>query len=160
MENKTFRLSSNFTLVLKIFLPTFWIVFFGMFCLMAILLPGDTMPFFRQPIVRLSILILFAFFLLLFYFTIMSLKRVDASKEHIFISNYFKAYRYKLVDIETVKELDFGITNVVKLVLKEKGKMGKKPFFLLNSATFKAYLEMYPENYQYFTLKSMSQSGK
>ncbi len=158
--DKTFRLSSNITLFLKIFLPTFWIVFFGMFCIMAIVIPEETMPFFRQTTVRISILALFFVFFLLFYFTIMSLKRVDASKEHIYISNYFKSYRYKLEDIETTKELDFGIINVVRLVLKEKGKMGRKPFFLLNAATFNAYLEKYPENFQYFTLKSMSRSDK
>lgn len=152
---KTFRLSSNSTLVLKIFFPTFWIVFFGLFVFATFTISEDVSPFLNRSIVKWSILGFFLCFLAIFYFTIMSLKRVDADKTYIYISNYFKSYRYKLSDIAHTKETNFGLFVIVYIHLKSKGSLGKRPFFVLNKATFQHYLKTHPENYEYFTLKSM-----
>ncbi len=154
-DQKLYRLSSNMTLFLKIFLPNFWIVFFGLFTLMIFISGNEALPFLSQTIVKWSILFFFLLFLGLFYVTIMSLKRVDVDAQHIYISNYFKTYRYKLTDIEKTSEINFGLANIIRIHLKEPGKMGKRPFFILNKAMFSHYMDIHPDNHQYFTLSSM-----
>lgn len=154
MENKTYRLSHNATLFLKIFFPTFWIVFFGLLIAAIFVVGGDELPVLASSVVKYPILVFFLVFLLLFYVTIMSLKRVDADGEYLYVSNYFKTYRYKLVDLDYTKESNFGLTNVIKIYLKEKGSFGKSMFFILNRPTFDDYLSHFPENHVYFQLKS------
>ncbi len=147
---KQYRLSSNLTLFLKIFLPTFWIVFFGTITVGLFLIEPQDNPFLGNNSVRFSVLGGYVFFLLIFIRTVMRLKRVDADQQHIYVSNYFKTYRYLLEDIETIEELDFGVILVLKIILKQEGAFGAKIPFILNKPTFDDFIEHHPECGQYF----------
>lgn len=150
MKLKQYRLSSNLTLFLKIFLPTFWIVFFGMIVLGMFILDPEDNPFLGNPIVKSSLLVGYLLFLLIFYKTIMTLKRVDADREYLYVSNYFKTYRYQLSDIQTIEEIDFGVVLILKVILKNQGAFGDKIPFILNRPTFDDYIENHPESSVYF----------
>lgn len=153
MKLKQFRLSSNATLFLRIVIPTFWIVFFGLLIVAILLFDPEDNPFMNNPIVKYSLASGFLIFLFIMYRTIMQLKRVDADKEHLYVSNYFKTYRYKLHDIETIKEIDFGAFIIVRIVLKQKGAFGDTIPFLLNKPTFDDFIHHHPECGQYFVSK-------
>ncbi len=146
-----FRLSSNATLVLKIFIPTFWTVFFGMLVLAIFISDHEDILLLNNPYVKYGSLAFFVCFFTLFYFTIMTLKRVDIDQNNIYISNYFKTYRYPFKDILRTKEIDFALFTVLKTELKNKGSLGKKFTYILNKASFNHYLSKYPENAKYFT---------
>ena len=56
------RVSSNLTLVLKIFIPTMWIVFFGMLTVAILLADSGDNPLFGNPIFKLGAALFFIFF--------------------------------------------------------------------------------------------------
>lgn len=111
--------------------------------------PEDN-PFFGNTVVRFSLLLGYLFFLVLFLLTIMRLKRVDADRDNLYISNYFKTYRYQLSDIKSIKEVDFGVVLVLKIILKQSGAFGSKIPFILNKPTFDDFITNHPECGEYF----------
>lgn len=153
MKLKQYRLSSNSTLFLKIVLPTVWMVFFVLLMVVMFLVEPEDNPFMTNPFVRYGILFGFLFIFFIAYRTILRLKRVDADKDHIFVSNYFKTYRYKLKDIKTIEEVDFGLFLVLSIVLHQEGKFGRNIPFLLNRPTFDDFIQSHPECGEYFVAK-------
>ncbi len=141
MSVKTTRISSNMTLVLALFFPTFWIVFFGLFTLALLFSDQSELPFPAIPYMRWIILAFFLVFFMLIYITLMRLKRVELSATHAYISNYFKTYSYEFKDIEKVKSVNFGLFEILILHLKYKGKFGKKIPFLLKRVQLEHYLK-------------------
>jgi len=126
----------------------------GLFTLAVLIATEETSIFLSNITVKVVVGICFLFFLTLFYFSIMNLKRVDIDKDSIYVSNYFKTYRYPLTEIERTKEIDFSLFTVLRTTLNQKGSLGKTMVYLLNKANFEHYLESYPENYTYFTSDS------
>lgn len=148
------RISSNWTLFFKIFLPTFWVVFFGAFTIA--ILRVDAPAFGSIPALSFKIGIA-AFFLLgsaLLYFTLMQLLRVDLDEEHLFVSNYFKTYRYPFSSIESISEKDLWLFHLVRINLKGKGHFGSRITFLLDDSMLRAFFEKHPETASQLPFKS------
>ncbi|MBI5916975.1 MAG: hypothetical protein HY842_16515 [Bacteroidetes bacterium] len=139
------RISSNATLFLKIFFPTLWLVFFGIFTITILLL--DTPYYGSVPAIWMK-LGLSAFFLSglgFFYLTLFRLKRVELDELYLYASNYFKTYRYPYHNIEKITERDMVLFHIVRVHLKTPGHFGKKITFLLGETMFKDFLGKYPE---------------
>jgi hypothetical protein len=125
-----YRLSSNFTIFWKLFVPIFYITLFGLLNIMALTIdPGDV-PFLANPITQLVLIICYITFIIVIMLTIARLLRVESDDHSIYVSNYLKSYRYKIEDIENVSKKDFGFFTVTSLTMKEKTKFGKKLRFL------------------------------
>lgn len=137
------RISSNLTLLLKIFIPTLWISFFGVFTIAFLFSNVKQLDAFLYY--KFGLLAFFLAFTALLYFTVMKLKRVELSQEHIFVSNYLKTYRYSYDSVEKMAERDMGLFTLVKIHLKSPGKFGRKMSFLLDEAMLKDFLEKNPE---------------
>ncbi len=139
------RISSNATLFLKIFIPTFWMVFFGAF---TIAIWTVEVPYFGPiPAIWMK-LGLTAFLLLgvtLFYLTLLQLKRVELDELYVYASNYYKTYRYPYHNIEKITERDMALFHIVRIHLKVPGNFGKKLTFLLDEAMFQDFLNKYPD---------------
>lgn len=149
------RLSSSATLGLKLFLPTFWIVFFGALTL-AMLFAGSS----RAPILgslgfKLGALGFFAIGVCLLYFTVMQLKRVEVDGEYLYITNFFKSYRYPHDQIERLVDSNFTIFHLGHVHLKSAGSFGKKITFLQSRQKFEAFMESHPELYAQWTLSDL-----
>ncbi len=139
------RISSNWTLFLKIFLPTFWMVFFG--ALTIGLWMVNTPYFGNIPAMpfKLGMTVFFLAGTAGLYFTLMQLLRVDLDEKHLFVSNYFKTYRYPFTDIENIVERDIGFFHLVRIQLKGKGRFGSRISFLLDDSMLRAFLQKHPE---------------
>jgi hypothetical protein len=123
------RLSSNATLFWKIFVPVFYMSFVGLFIL-AVTVLNDELTTFSSIWIKLLMVIIYLIFITLMYFTIMDLKRVEATELDMYVSNYFKTYKYPKSAIENVSSKNFGIFNIITLTMKEKTSMGKKIRFI------------------------------
>jgi len=138
------RISSNATLFLKIFIPTFWMVFFGAF---TIAIWSVEVPYFG-PIPAIWMKLGLTAFLVLgvtfFYFTLLNLKRVELDELYVYASNYYKTYRYPYHNIEKITERDMALFHVVRIYLKVPGNFGKKLTFLLDEDMFQDFLNKYP----------------
>ena len=124
------RLSSNWTLVLKIFLPVFWLTFFGALTFAAFISNPVEAPQFTTKAFKIEMLIVFTTGLLFFLFTFVRLKRVDADDENIYVSNYFKTYKYPSNSIEKIIIYNHLILKVAHLHFTGKTSFGKKVFFV------------------------------
>ena len=138
------RISSSATLGLKLFLPTFWIVFFGALTI-AILLSGiGKSPLFGSWVFKMIALTFFIVGVLIQYFTVWQLKRVEMDQDHIYVTNYFKSYRYTYDSIDKIKQQDYGLFRLGTIHLKATGSMGRKIKFLQSRQKFDDFIQKHP----------------
>jgi hypothetical protein len=139
------RISSNATLFLKIFVPTIWMVFFGLFTIAVWI---TDMAYFG-PVPALWMKLGLGAFLLLgflfFWFTFLQLKRVELDELYVYASNYYKTARYPYHNVEKITERDLGLFHLVSIHLKVPGQFGKKLTFLLDEAMLQDFLAKYPD---------------
>jgi len=131
---KSIRVSSNMTLILRLLIPTFCFVFFGMMAIAMLFVDSYSLPFPSIPGIRFLLLAVFLLGFFIMYITIMRLKRVELSDTQIFVSNYFKTYAYEFRDLESIKKYNLLIVKLWIVKLKYKGKFGKRIPFILNKA--------------------------
>ena len=145
------RVSSNLTLALKIFLPTVWVTFFGLFTIAILFAENANLPFGGGNFIRVGFLVGFLLFLLLMYVSVLRLKRVEFGDDGIYISNYFKTYRYKYIDIESIKESDYLILKIAVIKLKEKGQLGLKLPFVISSVHYDDFIKNHPSYFEHLS---------
>lgn len=139
------RVSTNFTLFLKIFVPVFWLVFFGAFTI--VLWVVDRVETGAIPLGQLRLFMTF-FFLIgatIFYFTLLKLHRVEMDEAFVYVTNYIKTARYPYHNIEKIDEKDFIVLSTVTVHLKEKGIFGKTVTFIPSQYRFQGFLNKHPE---------------
>lgn len=83
--------------------------------------------------------------LILFYFTLFPLKRLEADAEFLYATNYFKTLRYSWDSVEKIKESKFLFFTLGTVVLKEKGLLGKNLRFIASNRNYRQYWEENPE---------------
>jgi len=139
------RVSTNFTLFLKIFLPVFWLVFFGAFAV--VLWTENRIPTGAIPIetLRIFMTIFFVIGATILYFTLLKLHRVEMDEAFIYVTNYIKTARYPYHQIEKIAEVDFLILSTVTIHFKNKGVFGKKATFVPSRYRFQGFLNQHPE---------------
>lgn len=135
------RLSSNFTIVLKIFLPLFWIVFFGLFVVASFVTNPIEAPQIANDKFRLQSFIFVFSGIVFFTFTFFRLKRVDGDEQGVYISNYFKTYKYTFDSIEKIVIYNHLILKAAHLTFRNKGSFGKKIIFLPYMINLKEFAE-------------------
>jgi hypothetical protein len=138
------QLSSNFTLFLRLFLPTMWVVFFGAVCAAGWFAEGDFVGPFPKNYFRLgSTLFLFSglgFFIVTFW----RLHRVDADPTHLFISDYFRTYRYLPALIDRIEIHHFVLFHLGKVIFTQKTAKGRSVWFLISPKRLKRFAS-YPD---------------
>lgn len=139
MNCKQERISSDLTLFFKFFVPVFWTVFTG----------AMTIAYWLTPLgigyksLRLVYTFILVSGIILIFFTVFRLKRVEIHPDYIFITNYFKYYRYPLIDLDRISFRNFLFFKIGKVVLKERGSLGKELYFLASKSRFKSFKEAY-----------------
>lgn len=137
------RVSSNWTLFLKIFFPTFWIVFFGSLLFFIVVLNGlGAMS--AHPLVKIAAVLIFAMFFAALYFSVMKLKRVEMGEDHFFVTNYFRTYRYSYDSIAAINETDLFVTHLVSIRFTAKSAFGKKVFFISRTDVWREFIAGHP----------------
>jgi hypothetical protein len=140
------RVSSNLTVFFKFFLPTVWIVFFGTFTAAIFMTDNTQLAFLTTPVFRYSFLGAYLFFMAMIYFSVFQLKRVEMGADHFIVSNYFKTYRLRYDDIESVSIIPFFRLSIISFRLRAKSSFGKKITFLASTFLWKNFLSTHPES--------------
>jgi hypothetical protein len=91
----------------------------------------------------------FIVFLLFIWLTVIRLKRVDFGDDGIYVSNYFKTFRYKYEDVSKIKENNLGLFILGTIELKDKGSFGKKIHLIISKIHYQDFLEKHPERFQH-----------
>lgn len=148
-----YRVSSNSTIFFKLFLPTFWIVFFGLFTAFTFFYDDSQILLLTLPEFKYGILAFYFIFIILLYFTIIRLKRVEMGPDHYYVSNYLKNYKLIYEDIKEVSQISLGKFTLVKFHLAGKSSLGKSIIFLANSFLYQNFLNSHPEVKEKIELK-------
>lgn len=139
------RVSSNFTLFFKLFIPTVWIVFFTLFTGALFLADPQQLPFLTSPIFKYPFLLGYILFFALLRYTLMPLKRVEMGPDCYYVSNYFATYRLSYDDIDSIRIYPLGRLQMMVFDLKGKGSLGSKISFLASRQLFAIFCTQYPE---------------
>ena len=140
----TRQLSTSWTLALRIFLPTFWIAFFGTFFIVTLLTDKNQVGDMSMNGLRWGLLVFITVFALIFWKTVLRLKRIDGDNEAVFVTNYFKNVRYPHADVERI-ELSKGLVfNYGTLVLKGKGTFGDRILFVASRRRVEIFIAENP----------------
>jgi hypothetical protein len=137
-------ISTNLTLFLKIFIPVFWMVFFGAFTMGTFIKDIPVGPFLPETF-RWVALVFFITGTVFLYFTLMQLKRVEMDPDYMYVSNYFKTLRYPYPSIDKIKERDWLLFHTVHVRLRERGSFGQDIVFLCRGKKLTRYLNKHPE---------------
>jgi len=139
------QLSSGYTLLLRLFIPTVWIVFFGSFMVLGWLWDEDFVgPFPRGAYRWVSTLFVLSG-ILMFRFTLWRLHRADADQQTLLLSNYFYTYRYQVSSIAHIDLKSYGLFHLCRVVLVATGKLGRTIWFLPSKKRLETFLQVYPE---------------
>ncbi len=144
------QVSTSLTLFLKIFLPVFWIVFFSSFTFAVWKLDVGTFGGISIGSFRIGMLIFLLLGIAFLYWSVMRIKRVEMDDQFVYVTNYFKNFKYPWHNISNVEERDFIIFRTIHLKLKEPGFFGKKITFIASRRKFNAFIKENPELFEQF----------
>ncbi len=138
--NSPKRISSSLTLFFRIFVPVFWTVFFGALTI-GLLVTSQLPQVFDNLYFRIGLVVFYLSGLIILYFTLLRLKRVEIDPQYVYVTNYLKTYRYPFHNIESIREYNLILFYLATIRFKEKGSFGKKIHFLESRIKFRNALE-------------------
>ena len=119
------RVSSQLTIFLRIALPTIWMTtVLSLMVLLAVAVSGKA-QIFSNPIVLGSLAFILVTGIAFIYFFLWRFYRVDMDERFVYVSDYFRTYKYSFNDIESITGSSWAPTRVFIIHLKSKGSFGK-----------------------------------
>ena len=138
------RVSSSWTLFYKVFLPTVWIAFFGALTLLVVVM-NDLGSLSAHLGIKLGVFAFFLSGLLLLWFTLMDLKRVELAEDAFYVTNFFKTFKYSYESLKEVREFDLIFLHITLFKFVAKTAFGKRIFFIQRRKVWTAFLQANPE---------------
>lgn len=135
------RLSSNQTLLLKLVIPVFFIVLYGLLTIFFLVSERSPLP--DSGWMKYSNIIFYLAIILIFYKTVFQLQRVDCGPEYFVVTNYKTAYRYSYDSIASFKLEKLFLFNLGVLHFKSPSAFGKQVTILLDKNNLKKIREVY-----------------
>ncbi|HMP23447.1 MAG TPA: hypothetical protein PKC76_04910 [Saprospiraceae bacterium] len=132
------RVSTNLTLFYKLFIPCFWVAFFGAATL-------TTLTMSDNATLRSGMLAGYAGSIVVLYFTVFQLKRVEMNHESVYVTNYFRHFRYPLQDVEKIVHRNFLLFRTATIHLRAPGSFGKTMTFIPSSRLYEDFWKSHPE---------------
>jgi hypothetical protein len=138
------RVSTNLTLFFKLFIPVFWIIFFG--ALTGAFWMSDLQFIGAYPArpLKIGMLVFFLVGVALLYWSVMRLKRVEMDAHFVYVTNYFKHFRYPYHNIEKIEEKDYLLFHTFIIRFKTPGRFGKQISFIASWNRFQHFLDTHP----------------
>ncbi|MEO5581524.1 MAG: hypothetical protein ABIR66_02440 [Saprospiraceae bacterium] len=143
------RVSSGWTLVLKIFLPVFYGVFMLTWTVATIKSGDEVSPLFETRFYKIAMTTLFIIGMLIVRYTVWRLKRMDISNPYIYVTDYFKTFRYTVDSIDSMNTFYIGWLKFLRVELREKGSLGKRFIVLLEKSMWDSYLDTHPDFHKF-----------
>jgi hypothetical protein len=142
------RISSGLTLMLRIFLPVFYTVFMLTWTIATIRAGDEVSPLFASKIYQVAMIIFLFIGLFIIRLTLWRLKRMDIAKDFIYITDYFKTFRYSFNSIASIEPFSIAWLKFLRITLKEKGSLGKVFIVLIEKKMWDSYCSAHPEMLQ------------
>ena len=138
------RVSSQFTIVLRIVIPTVWFTtILSIVILLGWAVRGKA-GLFANPFIWIGLLLILISGYALIKFFLWRFYRVDLDRQYVYVSNYFKTYRYPYSEIESIANSKTLPGRVFLITLKSKGSFGNKIYFLAAQILWQDFLKENP----------------
>jgi magnesium-transporting ATPase (P-type) len=134
------RVSSSLTILIRIGIPTMWFAFvLSIMILLSVAVSGRA-QFFSNPILWISILFILGSGMTLMYLVFWKFYRVDMDRKFVYVSNYFRTFKYSFNDIESIKGISLFPDRIFKIRLKSKGSFGRNIYFLASQKLWEDFI--------------------
>jgi hypothetical protein len=139
------RISSQLTIVLRVMLPTAWLtLIISITILLGWTIRGKA-GLLANPFIWIGLLLILGSGFVIIKFLLWRLYRIDMDDRYLYISNYFKTYKYELTDIDSIRDSKILPGRIFCIRLKSKGSFGKNIYFLASQVLWKDYVETHPK---------------
>ena len=139
------QVSSNLTLMLRLFFPVLLGVFFGA---LTIYFWVDARSYYGPiagPTVRYTATALYLAMMATFFFTVWRLRRVEMNRDWVYVTDFFRQARYPWTNIAAVTETSLGFVRLVRLRFHAPGSFGESALFLASGSRWRLFKEEHPE---------------
>ncbi len=139
------RVSSQLTIVLRIALPTIW--FTAVLSILGMLtwaVRGKA-GLFSNPYIWIGVLFIIGTGFAFVRFILWRLYRIDMDNEHLYVSNYFKTYKYPYTEVDSIADANILKGRIYRITLKAKGTFGQKLYFLASKVLWLDFKTEHPE---------------
>ena len=142
------RVSSQGTIFLRIALPTIWLAtILSLVVLLAWAVRGKA-QIFTNPIIWLVFLIILLTGFAFIHFVLWRVYRVDMDAQHVYVSNYFRTFKYRFSDVLEIRDSSVLPGRIFVIEFKSKGTFGKQVAFLASQRLWKDFLIENPHVFQ------------
>ena|SRR5687768_11343836 len=139
------RVSSQLTIFLRIALPTIWLTtILSLMVLLASAVRGKAQVF-SNPVVWLGFFFVLATGVSFIYFFLWHFYRVDMDERYVYVSDYFRTYKYSFSDIESIRPASWAPTRIFTIRLKSKGTFGRDIHFLASQKLWNDFIDEHPD---------------
>ncbi len=139
------EVSSRLTPFAKLFFPVFWMAFFGAFTIAVLVTDMEPYTHVANATFRMGVAGFFLAGAALLLFTLVRLKWVAFDDQYIYVSNYFRQYRYPWSLVTAIEERDVLLASLVTIRFAQKGYFGDKIHFLANERRLQHFLDAHPQ---------------
>ncbi len=142
------RVSSQLTIFIRIALPTIWLAtVISLIVLLTIAVRGKAQVFTNPIVWGTTIFILGSGFAFIKYI-LWKIYRVDMDRRNIYVSNYFKTYKYPFSDIASIARGSFMPGRIYKVTFKAKGSFGHHIHFLASRILWDDFVKAHPSLFE------------
>ena len=138
------QVSSNLTLMLRLFFPVLLGVFFGA---LTVYLWVDRRAYYG-PIdgtaLRLVVTAAYLGLMAFFYLTVWRLRRVEMSRDWVYVTDYFRQARYPWTNVAGVTETPLGFLRLVRVRFHAPGSFGESALFVASGSRWRLFKEEHP----------------
>lgn len=142
------RVSSQLTIFIRIALPTIWLTsILSIVVLLGWAVRGKA-GLFANPFIWIGLLVILGSGIALIKLVLWRFYRVDMDTQFVYVSNYFKTYKYPYSDIESITDSTTLPGRVFRITLRSKGSFGRHIYFLAAQSLWRDFLKENPGLFQ------------
>lgn len=137
--------SSRWTFLLKLAFPLLWLIIMGGISILILVSPLESIKEPFSPMAAKSLVLsFFLLVLVIFYYLFGSCKWVGMTDTHLYVSNFFRNFKYTHDSIASFEETNMLLFTKVTLHFHQAGQFGKSVSFI-RSHYWKYFLEKHPQ---------------
>lgn len=142
------RVSSQLTIFLRIALPTIWLTaILSLVVLLGFAVSGKA-GLFANPFLWIILLIILGSGAAFIYFILWKFYRVDMDAKFIYVTDYFRTFRYAFEDVAQIRDSNVFPGRVFVIRLKSKGTFGREIHFLASQKLWTDFIREHPDLFE------------
>lgn len=139
------RVSSQLTIALRIALPTIWFTAITSIFVLLVWAVRGKAGLFANPFLWIGLLLILGSGFAIMKFILWKFYRVDMDDRFVYVSDYFKTYKYPFTAVDFIRDSKTLPGRVFCIHLKSKGSFGQKIYFLAAQVLWQDYLKEHPQ---------------